>query len=70
MNLRYCNDISKNTCDIIKEKEISLADNGILHILFTSFTYGKSGQVLIKYSLGADYDMTYLHYNSHKLTFV
>ena len=30
MNLRYCNDISKNVCDIIKEKEISLADNGIL----------------------------------------
>ena len=39
MNLRYCNDISKNTCDIIKEKkEVSLADNGILHALFTSFT--------------------------------
>ena len=69
MNLRYCNDISKNTCDIIKEKEICLADNGILHALFTSFTQGKSGQVLIKYSLGAAYDMTYLHYNSHKLIF-
>ena len=38
MNLRYYNDISKNTCDIIKEKEISVADNGILHALFTSFT--------------------------------
>ena len=38
MNLRYCNNISKNTCDIIKEKEISLADNGILLTLFTSFT--------------------------------
>ena len=38
MNLRYCNDISKNTWDIIKEKEISLVDNGILHALFTSFT--------------------------------
>ena len=37
MNLRYCNDISKNTCDITKEKEISLADNDILHALFTSF---------------------------------
>ena len=50
MNLRYCNDVSKNTCDIIKEKEISLTDNGILHAHFTSFTLGKSGQVLIKYS--------------------
>ena len=30
MNLRYCNNISKNTCDIIKGKDISLADNGIL----------------------------------------
>ena len=38
MNLRYCNDTSKNTGDIIKEKEISLEDNGILHALFTSFT--------------------------------
>ena len=38
MNLRYCNDISKNTCDIIKEKEIILADNVILHALFTGFT--------------------------------
>ena len=38
MNLRYCNDISKNTCDISKEKEMSLADIGILHALFTSFT--------------------------------
>ena len=38
MNLRYCNDKSKNTCDIIKEEEINLADNGILHALFTSFT--------------------------------
>ena len=38
MNLRYCNDINKNTCDIIKEKEISLADSGILHAPFTSFT--------------------------------
>ena len=37
MNLRYCNDISKNTCDIIKEKEISVADNGILHALFIEF---------------------------------
>ena len=26
------------TVDIIKEKEISLADNGIVHALFTSFT--------------------------------
>ena len=69
MNLRYCNNISKNTCDIIKEKEISLAENGILHAPFTSFTYGKSGQALIKYSLGAAYDMTYLHYNSHRLIF-
>ena len=33
-----CKDISKNTCDIIKEKEISLADNGIVHARFTSFT--------------------------------
>ena len=38
MNLGYCNDTSKNTCDIIKEKEISPADNGILDVLFTSFT--------------------------------
>ena len=38
MNLRYCNDISKYIYDIIKEKEISLADNGILHALLTSFT--------------------------------
>ena len=37
MNLQYCNDISKNTCDIIKGKEISLADNGILHALFYEF---------------------------------
>ena len=58
MNLRYCNDISKNTCDIIKEKEISLADNGILHALFTKFTQA------------AAYDMTYFHYNSHKLIFL
>ena len=36
MNLRYYNDIIKNTCDIIKEKEISLADSGILDVLFTS----------------------------------
>ena len=49
MNVRYCNDISKNTCDIIKDKVFSLADNGILHAFFTSFTSGKSGQVLIKY---------------------
>ena len=62
-------DTSKNTFDIIKEKEISLADNGILHTLFKSLTYGKSEQVLIKYSLDAAYDMTYLHYNSHKLIF-
>ena len=48
MNLRYYNDINKNTCDI-KEKEISQADDGILHALFTSFTYGRSRQVLIKY---------------------
>ena len=38
MNLQYCDDISKNTFDTIKEKEISLAGNGILHALFTSFT--------------------------------
>ena len=38
MNLRNCNNINKNTCDIIKEKEISPADNGILDALFTSFT--------------------------------
>ena len=38
VNLRYCKDISKNTCDIIKEKEISLADNGIMHAFFMSFT--------------------------------
>ena len=37
MTLRYCNDISKNTCDIIKEKEINQADNGILHALFKEF---------------------------------
>ena len=38
MNLRYCNDISKNSyCDIIKEKEIRLADNGILHAPFYEF---------------------------------
>ena len=37
MTLQYCNDISKNTCDIIKEKEISLVDNGILYAIFTSF---------------------------------
>ena len=36
---------------------LSLADNGILHALFTSFTKGKSGQVLINHSLGAAYDM-------------
>ena len=59
MNLRYYNDISKNTYDI-KEKEISPADNCILHAFFTSFTYGKSRQA---------YGMTYLHYNNHKLIF-
>ena len=50
-----------NTCQILS----CVRFDCILRALFTSFTKGKSGQVLIKYSLGAAYDMTYLHYNSH-----
>ena len=41
-----------------------MADTGILDALLSSFTRGKSGQVLITYSLGAAYDMTDLHYNT------
>ena len=45
-----------------------MADTGILYAQLSSFTCGKSGQVLITYSLGVACDMPDLHYNTHTHT--
>ena len=46
-----------------------LDDVVVKHTPLSSFTWSKIGQVLITCSLGAAYDMTDLHYNTHLVSY-